>query len=182
MKRLILLSVCSLCLSTILAQKKIYIPEDLRGMDLQADTSQWSFKRSAQTDDLIFMWERGYGQDVSNPPMLEGKPMAFNLNNLIDCVQSFYTFFRDTLAFSKPGSKCDHYKMMVMVMYSLDGTAYGGTYDNFIGSLWVAPNRIQDTKTSDSCRLGRRCVGWQWLLRDDLTVDALAGEPRLADG
>ena len=146
MKRLILLSVCSLCLSTILAQKKIYIPEDLRGMDLQADTSQWSFNRSAQTDDLIFMWERGFGQDVSNPPMLEGKPMAFNLNNLIDCVQSFYTFFRDTLAFSKPGSKCDQYKMMVMVMYSLDGTAYGGTYDNFIGSLWVAPNRIQDTK------------------------------------
>ena len=146
MKRLILLSVCSLCLSTILAQKKIYIPEDLRGMDLQADTSQWSFKRSAQTDDLIFMWERGFGQDVSNPPMLDGKPMAFNLNNLIDCVQSFYTFFRDTLAFSKPGSKCDQYKMMVMVMYSLDGTAYGGTYDNFIGSLWVAPNRIQDTK------------------------------------
>ena len=34
--------------------------------------------------------------------------------------------------------------MMVMVMYSLDGTAYGGTYDNFIGGLWVAPNRIQD--------------------------------------
>ena len=88
MKRFILLSVCSVCLSTIQAQKKIYIPEDLRGMDLQADTSQWSFKRSAQTDDLIFMWERGFGQDVSNPPMLEGKPMAFNLNNLIDCVQS----------------------------------------------------------------------------------------------
>lgn len=34
--------------------------------------------------------------------------------------------------------------MMVMVNYSLDGTAYGGTYDNFIGALWVAPNRIQD--------------------------------------
>ncbi|MBQ9667452.1 MAG: hypothetical protein IJV45_01715, partial [Prevotella sp.] len=41
-------------------------------------------------------------------------------------------------------SKADRYKMMVMVMYSLDGTAYGGTYDNFIGALWVAPNRIQD--------------------------------------
>ena len=37
------------------AQKKIYIPEDLRGMDLQADTSKWSFKRSIETDDLIFM-------------------------------------------------------------------------------------------------------------------------------
>ena len=70
--------------------------------------------------------------------MLEGKPMGFNLANLRDRVQSFYTFFRDTLQFSLPGSKCDQYKMMVMVMYSLDGTAYGGTYDNFIGALWVA--------------------------------------------
>ena len=155
------------------AQKKIYIPEDLRGMDLQADTSQWSFKRSAQTDDLIFMWERGFGQDVSNPPMLEGKPMAFNLNNLIDCVQSFYTFFRDTLAFSKPGSKADQYKMMVMVMYSLDGTAYGGTYDNFIGSLWVAPNRIQDTKMN--CMAHELGHSFQLQIPADSVGDAWGG-------
>ena len=128
------------------AQKKIYIPEDLREMDLRADTSQWSFNRSVETNDLILMWERGFGSDVSNPPQLEGKPMNFDLGNLRDRVQSFYTFFRDTLRFSKPGSKCDQYKMMVMITYSLDGTAYGGTYDNFIGALWVAPNRIQDEK------------------------------------
>ena len=173
MKRFILLSVCSVCLSTIQAQKKIYIPEDLRGMDLQADTSQWSFKRSAQTDDLIFMWERGFGQDVSNPPMLDGKPMSFNLNNLIDCVQSFYTFFRDTLAFSEPGSKADQYKMMVMVMYSLDGTAYGGTYDNFIGSLWVAPNRIQDTKMN--CMAHELGHSFQLQIPADSVGDAWGG-------
>ena len=129
-----------------MAQKKIYIPEDLRGMDLKADTSKWSLNRSIETDDLILMWECGFGKDISNPPQLEGKPMTFNLENLRDRVQSFYHFFRDTLAFTKPGSKADQYKMMVMVMYSLDGTAYGGTYDNFIGALWVAPNRIQDAK------------------------------------
>ena len=155
------------------ASKKIYIPEDLRGMNLQADTSQWSFKRSAQTDDLIFMWERGFGQDVSNPPMLEGKPMAFNLNNLIDCVQSFYTFFRDTLEFAKPGSKADQYKMMVMVMYSLDGTAYGGTYDNFIGSLWVAPNRIQDTKMN--CMAHELGHSFQLQIPADSVGDAWGG-------
>ena len=131
------------------AQKRIYIPEDLQGMDLQADSSRWSFKRSMETDDLIFMWERGFNikdsQEVSGPD-LEGKPMKFNLANLRDRVQSFYHFFRDTLGFVKGESKADRYKMMVMVNYSLDGTAYGGTYDNFIGALWVAPNRIQDLK------------------------------------
>ncbi|MBP5338166.1 MAG: hypothetical protein J6Z14_02525 [Prevotella sp.] len=128
-----------------LAQKRVYIPEDLRGMNLESDTSKWCWRRSAETRDLIFMWERGFGNDLQNPPQLEGRAMAFNLSVLMERVQSFYTFFRDTLGFAnKPVSKADRYKMMVMVMYSLEGTAYGGTYDNYIGALWVAPNRIQD--------------------------------------
>jgi hypothetical protein len=132
----------------VYAQKKLYIPKDLQGMNLKADTSKWSLDRSIETDDLIFMWERGFGNDVSNPPQLKGHDMSFNLLNLRDRIQTFYHFFRDTLGFVTPNyqSKADHYKMMVMVNYSLDGTAYGGTYDNFIGALWVAPNRIQDTK------------------------------------
>ena len=153
--------------------KKIYIPEDLRKMDLQADSSQWSFKRSMETDDLILMWERGFGNDTANPPMLEGKPMGFNLQNLRDRVQSFYTFFRDTLAFSKPGSKCDRYKMMVMVNYSLDGTAYGGTYDNFIGALWVAPNRIQDSKMN--CMAHELGHSFQLQIPADSVGDAWGG-------
>ena len=133
-------------IGTARAQKRIYIPEDLRGMNLESDTSQWCWQRSVETRDLIFMWERGFGADLQSPPQLEGKPMAFNLSVLANRVQSFYTFFRDTLGFVLPEqpSKTDRYKMMVMVTYSLDGTAYGGTYDNFIGALWVAPNRIQD--------------------------------------
>ncbi len=124
--------------------KRIYIPEDLRHMRLDNDSSMWSWKRSAETRDLIFMWQKGFGHDLQNPPQLDGKPMGVNLSVLMDRVQSFYTFFHDTLRFSQPGSKADQYKMMVMLQYSLDGTAYGGTYDNFIGALWVAPNRIQD--------------------------------------
>lgn len=140
----IIILFCSLTSSADGNGKIIYVPEDLRSMDLQSDTSRWSLKRSLETDDLIFMWEHGFGNDVSNSPQLEGKPMSFNLQNLRDRVQSFYHFFRDTLGFVKGPSKSDRYKMMVMVMYSLDGTAYGGTYDDTIGALWVAPNRIQD--------------------------------------
>ena len=138
----------SLVSNLVYAQKKLYIPKDLQGMNLKADTSKWSLNRSIETDDLIFMWERGFGNDVSNPPQLKGHDLSFNLLNLRDRIQTFYHFFRDTLGFVTPNyqSKADHYKMMVMVNYSLDGTAYGGTYDNFIGALWVAPNRIQDTK------------------------------------
>lgn len=134
------------CTQRVSAQKKVYIPEDLRGMDLTADTSQWSYQRSIETPDLIFMWQRGFGQDLTNPPLLDGKPMAFRLDDLRYRVQHFYHFFRDTLKWVNGPSKADRYKMMVMINYSNDGTAYGGTYDNFIGALWVAPNRIQDRK------------------------------------
>ncbi len=172
--RRIILFILGTCASLSLnAQKKIYIPEDLRGMNLEADTSRWSFKRSIETNDLILMWERGFGHDTSKPPMLEGKPMSFNLGNLRDRVQSFYTFFRDTLGFSKPGSKCDQYKMMVMVNYSLDGTAYGGTYDNFIGALWVAPNRIQDEKMN--CMAHELGHSFQLQIPADSVGDAWGG-------
>ncbi len=174
MKRVALLMAGALVSLSLQAQnKKIYIPEDLRKMDLQADTSQWSLKRSIETDDLILMWERGFGHDTSNPPMLEGKPMSFNLENLKNRVQGFYNFFRDTLAFSLPGSKCDQYKMMVMVMYSLDGTAYGGAYDNFIGALWVAPNRIQDEKMN--CMAHELGHSFQLQIPADSVGDAWGG-------
>ncbi|MCH5312656.1 MAG: hypothetical protein J1E57_12010 [Prevotella sp.] len=174
MKRIIICVVSIICgLAATAQQKKVYIPEDLQKMNLESDTSHWSFKRSIATDDLILMWERGFGNDVSNPPQLDGQPMSFDLMNLRDRVQSFYTFFRDTLAFSKPGSKCDEYKMMVMVMYSLDGTAYGGTYDNFIGALWVAPNRIQDEKMN--CMAHELGHSFQLQIPADSVGDAWGG-------
>ena len=174
MRKILICAVGTICgLVATAQQKKVYIPEDLKAMNLEADTSQWSFKRSIATDDLILMWERGFGNDVSNPPQLEGQPMSFDLENLRDKVQSFYTFFRDTLAFSKPGSKCDNYKMMVMVMYSLDGTAYGGTYDNFIGALWVAPNRIQDEKMN--CMAHELGHSFQLQIPADSVGDAWGG-------
>ena len=61
--------------------------------------------------------------------------MQVDLHNLEEKLERFYRFFRDTLKFSKPGSKCDKYRMMVMLNYSLEGTAYGGDYDGEIGAL-----------------------------------------------
>ena len=149
------------------AQKKIYIPEDLRQMNLESDTSKWCWKRSAETRDCIFMWERGFGNDLQSPPQLDGKPMAFNLSVLMDRVQSFYSFYRDTLGFTLPGSKADRYKMMVMLNYSLEGTAYGGCYDDSIGALWIAPNRVQDNRLNciahelgHSFQIQISCDGW----------------------
>ena len=128
------------------AQKAVFLPDSLRIYDLNDTASRWCWQRSAQTDDLVFFWEKGFGDDLARAPQLDGHDMRVDLPNLKSRVQHFYRYFRDTLRFTLPGSKADRYKMMVMLHYSLEGTAYGGTYDNFIGALWVAPNRIQDRK------------------------------------
>jgi len=141
---LLILSSCSS--TSIPPGKAIYIPKDLQEMDLQDPESKWSFHRMDYTDNFVIFWEKGFGNDLSNPPQLEGKDMQVNLANLKEKLEHFYGFFYDTLQFAKAGSKCDKYRMIVMLNYSLDGTAYGGDYDSEIGALWVAPNRIQDEK------------------------------------
>lgn len=128
------------------AQKSIYIPKDLQQMNLLADSSLWSSSRMHCTENFAVMWQRGFGMDLNCPPDLEGKKMKVDLQNLEDRLESYYAFFRDSLQFVKPGSKTEKLRMMVMLNYSLEGTAYGGDYDGEIGALWVAPNRVQDKK------------------------------------
>lgn len=133
-----------LACTCVQAQKQLYIPQDLQHMDLLCDKSQWSFTRMQCTDNFAIMWQRGFGYDLSCPPNLEGKPMKVDIENLKDKLESYYAFFRDSLQFVRKGSKAEKYRMMVMLNYSLEGTAYGGDYDGVIGGLWLAPNRVQD--------------------------------------
>ncbi len=152
MRHILLHSVVLLALSvgvaaqTVIPGKQVYIPSDLRSNDFESDTAQWSYKRMELTPDFAIFWERGFGDDLKNPPQLEGHDMTFDMGNLKQRLETFYAYYRDTLQFIRPGSVAERYRMMVMVNYSLDGTAYGGDYDEVIGAFWVAPNRIKDTR------------------------------------
>ncbi|MBR0047006.1 MAG: hypothetical protein IJP75_09065 [Bacteroidaceae bacterium] len=128
------------------AGKEIYIPKDMKENDFTDAESKWSYARCAYTEDVIIFWEKPFGQDLSKAPDLDGHNMKVDLRNLLLRIQSFYDFYKDELEFIKPGSNADRYRMMVMLNYSLEGTAYGGDYDGVIGALWIAPNRVQDKK------------------------------------
>ena len=108
------------------------------------DTCRYSYARMDYTENTAIFWEKGFGKDLANPPQLNGHDMHVDLEHLKTKLEEFYTFFRDSLNFVNPGSYSERYRMMVMLMYSLDGTAYGGAYDNKIGAFWAAPNRLQD--------------------------------------
>ncbi len=126
--------------------KEIYIPKELQENDFYNPDSKWSYHRMASTPNFAIFWEKGFGNDLSKAPDLEGHNMKVDLDNLTEKLETFYQYYRDTLKFVLPGSKSERYRMMVMLNYSLEGTAYGGDYDQQIGALWIAPNRVQDDK------------------------------------
>lgn len=127
------------------AGKEVFIPEELRSMNLKDKSSKWYWGRTQSTDDVILFWARGFGDNLMQAPALNGENMKVDAANLLEKVQKFYDYYYNDLKFVTPGkTKADKYRMMVMLDYSLEGTAYGGTYDNEIGALWVAPNRVQD--------------------------------------
>ncbi len=126
--------------------KGIYIPKDLQDIDFTQRESKWSYHRMAATPNVVCFWEKGFGDDLSKAPDLDGHPMRVDLDNLLSRIEYFYQTYRDVMRFTLPGSKADSLRMMVMLNYSLEGTAYGGDYDNQIGALWIAPNRVQDKR------------------------------------
>ncbi len=144
----ILLLACLLPLSAQPTRegKAIYIPEELRDNDFNDPESKWSYSRMAETPNVVCFWEKGFGNDLSKAPDLDGHKMTVDLGNLLSRLEYFYQVYRDMMRFTLAGSKAERYKMMVMLNYSLEGTAYGGSYDDEIGALWIAPNRVQDRR------------------------------------
>ena len=77
--------------------KAIYIPQDLRNNDFNNKDSKWSYHRMAWTDDVVLFWEKGFGDDLSKAPDLDGHPMTVDKANLLERIESFYKVERDSL-------------------------------------------------------------------------------------
>lgn len=148
MKRILISLLSSIVLMTACApgEKEIYIPKDLREMDLNDPESDWCLERTALTENFVIFWEKGFGSDPETAPELEGNDMTVDMERLKVKLEEFYDYFYDTLGFARKGSKADRYRMLVMLRYSLEGTAYGGDYDGEIGALWVTPGRLKDER------------------------------------
>jgi hypothetical protein len=141
-----LLAALTLIISCSPKEKEIYIPKDLQVMDLNDPESEYCYERMALTENFAIFWEKGFGSDPAQAPSLEGQDMTIDMENLKVRLESFYDYFYKTLGFARKGSKADRYRMLVMLRYSLEGTAYGGDYDGEIGALWVTPNRLKDER------------------------------------
>ena len=126
--------------------KEIYIPNEFSEMNFNDTLSRYCFQRMDTTENIVYFWEKGFGNDISTAPDLEGENMKFDFEGMKAAAERFYVYYRDTLKFIEPGSKADKYRMMVMINYSKESTAYGGAYDNTIGAIWVTPSRLREKR------------------------------------
>lgn len=119
--------------------RKIFIPSDFKDMDLNNDTSTWSFSRSQQSEHFIVFWGKGYGN--VNPIDYPEKAYQVNIDALLAKAEEFYAVNVNKLKFVTPGaSKTDIYKMQIFIFFQKNMMATGAGWDDTIGALWVSPN------------------------------------------
>lgn len=138
MKKAVLSFMWMFWLTTLSAQKTVYIPKFITNvnMDLNSTSSQWCYARSTQTDNYIVFWEAGFG---SNPSTATGT-YKVNMTTLLAVAEKSYTMYLDTLKFAKKGSSVtDKYKMMIFLLYQTEWAAYGSGQDELVGTLHVDP-------------------------------------------
>ena len=126
--------------------KKIYIPREYENMDFNDTLSRYCYQRMDTTPNIVYFWEKGFGKDITKAPKLNDSEMTFDFEAMKAAAERFYVYYRDTLKFIAPGSLADTYRMMVMIDYSEESTAYGGAYDNTIGAIWVTPSRLHEER------------------------------------
>ncbi len=117
--------------------KEIYIPIELKNNDFSSDESEWSYQRSASSDNIIVFWAKGFG---SYPDKVSNTKLSVDIKKTLTKAEKYYSYYRDTMKFVVKGkSKTDQYRMIIILRYQEEWLATGAGYDNVIGALWVNP-------------------------------------------
>ncbi|MBW8687543.1 DUF6055 domain-containing protein [Chitinophaga rhizophila] len=144
MKTHVLLLLCLLMTGTLTAQKTIFIPSEFSAAPLNT----WSYSKSYQSANFIVFWGNVVG---TNPATYSDPNLRFNPQAVCDTLEKIYTKFVTQLGFCSdaPNTNLGKYKIII-VMNDTWGTggpsgwAFGGSYGNTIGAMWVHPNSTRD--------------------------------------
>ena len=100
--------------------------------------SQWSFKRSKESEHWIVYWDKRFG-DNPNASSVPSN-LRVDVDDLLSKAETFFEMNVNKLGMVTEGeSQVDHYKMIIHLLYDDGWTAVGSGYDDKIGALWVTP-------------------------------------------
>ena len=123
---------------------KIYIPQELRSMDLFRSDSKWYFGRSRQSEHFIVFWEQGYEPYGETTPgdLPSSNSYYVDIDDLLEKAEEFFRVNVDILKFAdleSGKSNLNRYKMEIFILHQTEWLATGGGYDDVIGALWINP-------------------------------------------
>jgi len=131
------------------AQKTIYIPDswayDAATGEYTEDGDsnlQWSMSRSRESENCIIFWQKGFGNDPSKAPSINGTSMTFDADDVLRVAEECYELNVNTLGFSS-GNMLTKYKILILMKYTTTWTCYGSGYDFECSALWLNPATVK---------------------------------------
>ncbi|HRU39275.1 MAG TPA: DUF6055 domain-containing protein, partial [Candidatus Goldiibacteriota bacterium] len=143
--RLAVLSVAILVSSCVFgATKTVFIPNEFTTLNLD-----WSWERSYQSDNFVVFWGSLVGTDPTQHPTAS---LRFNPATICATLETVYAKYITEIGFCSdtPDKNLGKYKLIIMMNETWSspngptGWAFGGTYSNTIGAMWVHPQATAD--------------------------------------
>ena len=103
--------------------------------------SQWSFKRSKESEHFIVFWDKRFGDDPNAATVPAN--LRVDVDDMLEKAEQFFKTNVEVLGMCDVGegrSRLDEYKMIIHLLYDTGWTAVGSGYDDMIGALWVTPS------------------------------------------
>jgi len=147
------------------AQKSLYVPNEWKnprayfGKDsliwAESDPDNkytWSKTRSVESDNVIVLWDKGYGNTLPSKA-----PSAYRVDeqDLLRKCEAFFDLEINTLGFVNPTtSNLAKYKVMVLLNHTTEWVCNGAGYDYQVSAFWLSPWPCQPVGFSVAHELG----------------------------
>lgn len=162
MKRLSTLFFLLAMTMMVFAQKTVYIPNEWRNpwnpdtlLYAESDPDNkytWSKSRSVESDNVIVLWDKGYG---SKKPSQSPSAYQVDEQDLLRKCEAFFDLEINKLGFVHPtNSNLAKYKVMVLLNHTTDWVCYGGGYDFMVSALWLGPSACKPVGHSVAHEVG----------------------------
>jgi hypothetical protein len=124
--------------------KELFLPAKIwmvpEKNNYEQDTSEFSYQRMVQSDNIALFWSKEFGSD---PAVNTDSTKRFHIGEALKECERFYDYYVNKLKFVVKGhSVTDQYKILFYVIGGKGGTAFGGGEDNKIGILWTPAVRM----------------------------------------